>query len=88
MEEALFGPAANVGPENDFPGPGFGACERMYVHEDGIVHAIKLNGLSERRVYDAWMSEQGGFMPANAIQPVELPNFGRLRAEIQGGGPE
>jgi hypothetical protein len=85
VEEALLGRAADIRPEDDFPGEGFHARQRMDVQEKGVLDAAKLDGFAGGRRDDSWMSFGGDRVPADLGNAVELPHLGRcLRAPHEG----
>ncbi len=79
VEPALLERAA-IGTENRFERKRRCAGQRVLLNPDGIVHAVELDGLAERRVDDFRGALDGGLEAADIFQAVERPDD-LLRAE-------
>lgn len=83
VEEALGLGSACIGAEDDLPGEGGYAGERMRGNEERIVDAVEFDRLAVGRVDEMGMAEDGCGMAADGIELVESPDGG-LR--LAGGG--
>jgi hypothetical protein len=76
MEPSLF-PIAPVRPEDGLPGERRRPSQRVDVHEQGIVDPIELDSLADGSLDDPWVAQHGHRMPADAVEAIERPRFGR-----------
>src|SRR5687767_8091217 len=83
VEEALFGAAAAVRLENNLPRERLRTCQGMHLNKNRVICTIELDGLTERGVDDARLSQNFRGVAANAIQPVKGPDL--LRRRLSGG---
>jgi len=75
VEEALFGLAVGVGLEDDFPSELSGTGERVDIEEEGIVDAVKLNGLADGGFDDLGMALDFDRVFAQFVEAVEDPEL-------------
>ena len=47
----------------------------MHIEEESIVDTIEFDGFPERRLNDAGVAENGGWVTSNSIDTVKMPDF-------------
>ena len=75
MKPALLGFSAALRTENGLKGKRFRAGEGMLGDEDSIVNSVELDGLPQRRLYNARMAKHRRCQAADFVDMIEYPNF-------------
>lgn len=77
MEKPLLRRAAGRGTENYFPREGYSTSERVNIEKYRVLHTVEFHSLAAGSINQFGLPHNRSGMAADAIQLVEVPDFGR-----------